>query len=82
MPDIRVEGYVTVMTEEESRKSQPVGNMGKETKIKNNLFEKSDSKHDNIIKSRLPWNEPIEENKEEFVKSKNNLLNLSILKHI
>lgn len=33
------------------------------------------------MKSKIPLSEPIDEIKDEIVKSKNNLLNLSILKH-
>ena len=57
MPDIRVEGYVNVVTEQESRQGGAnfSDHKGKEQN-KSNLFEKNESKNDNIIKTRLAWN--------------------------
>lgn len=53
----------------------------KDLESKFGLFEKNEAQNTNVMKSKIPLSEPIDEIKDEIVKSKNNLLNLSILKH-
>ena len=65
MPDIRVEGYVNVVTEEESRQgAQNSSEQKGKDENKTNLFEKNESKNDNIIKTRLSWNTQLDKNSE------------------
>ena len=83
LPDMKIEGYLNVTTEEQSRK----GDLDKlqrseqeSQNIKSNIFKKGEQKTSHLLKSKVNY----EQNDIEptTIKSKNNFLNLSILKHI
>jgi hypothetical protein len=83
LPDMKVEGFLTVTTEEESRKGDmDRAQRGEEEaeRVKSNIFRKNEEKSNYLLKSKVNYEEKDAE--PTTVKSKNNFLNLSILKHI
>lgn len=83
LPDMKIEGYLNVTTEEESRRGdidKLQRNEEESEKIKSNIFRKSEEKTNYLLKSKLTYEDKDQE--PTTVKSKNNFLNLSILKHI
>jgi hypothetical protein len=81
MPDMWVEGHLNVITEEESKMQAIFNKQDKKDELKLNAQENAESKFGTIMKSQLVVNDKLGENRENTIKSKNNLLSLSILKH-
>ena len=82
LPDMKIEGFLNVTTEEESRKGEDKLQRSEEEseKMKSAIFKKSDEKTSYLLKSKVNYVDNEEET--QTIKSKNNFLNLSILKHI
>lgn len=83
LPDMKVEGFLSVTTEEESRKGDmDRAQRGEEEaeRVKSNIFRKNEEKSNYLLKSKISFEEKDVE--PTTIKSKNNFLNLSILKHI
>ena len=83
LPDMKIEGYLNVTTEEESRKGDEKLQKSEEEseKMKSNIFRKNEEKANYLLKSKINYDEK-EEDEPQTIKSKNNFLKLSILKHI
>lgn len=80
---MKVEGFLSVTTEEESRKGDmDRAQRGEEEaeRVKSTIFRKNEEKSNYLLKSKISFEEKDAE--PTTIKSKNNFLNLSILKHI
>lgn len=78
-----MEGLLSVTTEEETRKGdlERINKSEEESeRVKSTIYRKNEDKTNYLLKSKINYEE--KEAEPSSIKSKNNFLNLSILKHI